>query len=513
MSSHRLFKNSTLTLSAKLGNALIQVLCLPVLLTTFGKSQYGLIVVALSLNTFIAILQLGLPSGIPKFVAEWLAKEEHQQLQAAMQSVASFYIFLALLNGLVLLSVAYFGIDLFHVNPDQVETLRTLLVITAITSCIAIPVTALDQLLIGANELGFVSGLQMVKNLFFAGLVASVYLHPDLLSLPQFYAIQCALMFLMVPFKILRWRHYGSLRVFLPGWNLSAALPLLKFCLSMMVFSIFTMIARKFTPILLAIRVEGDAGNVMAEYQILNSFEIFLIMVSGSFIAALIPYVSGSVARGDQGIFRKVITEGTKVVWAFGALVGFGVIMLSKEALLVYVGEDYLHLQPWLALYVTVLLYNLYNPAMSSAILASGKLVPLVCATGIGCLVSISICWILAPFIGVGSVVYALMAYMGIYFLVTHFWYFPRYFGISPVDQIVKIMLPPVGAGLIMCFAGRGLIHLVGSANNWINIGIGIVCGTFVYSIVILTIYIRPQELKMLVQKLRKSKSGEQIHA
>ena len=145
---------------------------------------------------------------------------------------------------------------------------------------------------------------------------------------------------------------------------------------------------------------------------------------------------------------------------------------------------------------------------MSAAILASGRLVPLVCATGIGCLASISLCWSLAPSIGVGGVVFALMGYMCIYFLVTHFWYFPRYFGIRPVDQIVKIMLPPVGAGVTMCFAGRWLINLVGSANNWINIGIGVVCGTFVYSTVILIIYIRPQEVRMLMQKLRKPQSG-----
>jgi len=494
-----------MSLASKIINALIQMICLPVLLMAFGKENYGLIVIAMSLNTFIAIIQLGLPSGIPKYVAEWLARDDQQKLTTAMQTVSVFYMGMALLNGLVLLGIAFFGLNLFNIHPEQVETLRILLVITAITSFFSIPASALDQLLTGAQELAFVSCLEMVKNGFFALLVLSIFMIPDSLSLIEFYAMRCGLMFLMIPFKLWRWTKRGRLRAFWPSWNFPAVRPLLFYCLSMMVFSVFSSISKNITPLILAARVPDNAGAVMADYQVINYVQMMMMMIVGSLMAALVPHISAAASGGDQKIFKKTIVQGTKVVWSFGALVGFGVIMLSREVILVYVGPDYLHLSFWLQLYVVAILYNLYSPAMASAILASGKLIPLVYATGIGCIVSLATCWILAPKFGVGSVAFAMIGYILVYFVVTHFWYFPKYFKINPINQICKVLLPPVLAGVLMCVAGRWIINLIGSNNSWMNIGIGAVAGTGMYLVVILVIYIRPSELKSMVLMLRNN--------
>ena len=80
-----LFSNSFWSIFSKLTNSLIQLISLPVLISVFGKSNYGLIVIAMSLNSFIAIIQLGLPTGLPKFVAEWLTRKEDQALSMAIR--------------------------------------------------------------------------------------------------------------------------------------------------------------------------------------------------------------------------------------------------------------------------------------------------------------------------------------------------------------------------------------------------------------------------------------------
>ncbi len=503
MSTRRLFKNSVVTSMAKVLNALIQIICLPVLLEVFGQENYGLIVIAMSLNTFIAIIQFSLPTGIPKFVAEWLAKHEHAQLNAAMRTVSSFYVAIATINALLLSGLALLWPDLFQVNPNQIVTLQVLLMITAATSFLAIPATALDQMLTGAHELGFVSSLEIIKNLFFAGLVAFVYYIPETLSITQFYALRCSLMFLMVPAKVWMWTKYGKLGVFIPGWNLKAVLPLLKYCVSLMTFSVFLMLSSSLCPVIMGIRVPSNAGAVMTDYHIINCVRIFFVMLASSFMMVLVPHLSGLVARGDDEILAKTILHGTKIVWGFGALLGFGVIMLSREALSVYVGEQYMYLQKWLVILTIASLYDLYNPAMSAVILSLGKLRPLIFATGLGCLLSLSICWLLSPSLGVGSIAWSFIASNLARFLVVHFWYFPKYFGLNPVNHILNVLFPPVVAGIAMCIAGRWIIDRIGHTNDLINIAIGVVCGTIIYTLIIGTIYIRPNQAWKLVVKLR----------
>lgn len=505
MSNRRLFSNSFWSIVSNFTNSLIQIFSLPVLIAAFGKADYGLIVIAMSLNTFIAIIQMGLPTGLPKFVAEWLAKKENQVLASAIRSVSSFYISLGTINLLVLLGIAILCPDIFKVNSDQIVILQTLLIITAITSFFAIPATVLTQSLTGAQELGFVSVLEMIKNLFFAGLVVSVYFFPESLSLIEFYILRCMLMFIMVPWKMLRWRRHGPISVFLPGWNFKAVLPLLKYCLSLAAFSIFIAVAERLRPVILGIRIPSGAGEVLSDFQIINYIRVFLLMVSSSFMKALIPHISSSAANGNTFIYGQIIEQGTKYIWAFGALIGFGIILLSKEVLSIYVGDENLHLQLWLVLLVVGTLYNLYITPIASVILSTGKLLPMMAATGTGCLISLAVCWLTAPRFGVGSIALSLIAYNIVHFIVTHFWYLPQYFNLKPFKHIVTYMLPPVIAGIGMCLSCGWMIEKLGFDNDYVNISIGVICGSLIYVlIVILTGYIRPSEGLKLAVKLTK---------
>lgn len=53
-------------------------------------------------------------------------------------------------------------------------------------------------------------------------------------------------------------------------------------------------------------------------------------------------------------------------MWAFGALIGFGIIMLSKEVLSIYVGPENLHLKTWMIVLVGATFYNFYSTPIAS---------------------------------------------------------------------------------------------------------------------------------------------------
>lgn len=504
MSLKRFVKNTTYSIFAKITNALLQIVSLPILIKIYGKEAYGLIVLAMSLNTFIAILQLGLPSGLPKFVSEWLARGEEEQLKSSTRMATSFYLIVAFINLLILLALALFGTGMFNVEPDQVGTLEVLLIITAVTSFFAIPATSLDQLLTGAQELGFVSRVEIAKNFLFAGLVSFVFFYPESLSISQFYILRCIVMFLLVPAKISRWTRYGTLSSFVPGWDYRAALPLLKYCFSLMVFAVFGTISEKIRPIILGMRVPADAGSALSDYQIINNVRIFLMMIGSSFMVALIPHISGAAAAGNDSIFKKTIVKGTKYVWSVTALMGFGIIMLSKELLSIYVGPGNLYLKVWWIIIIFGTLYNLYITPIISVILSSGKLIPMIYATAIGGVISLFICWIMTPQYGVGGIAISLVAYNLTHLLVTHYWYLPKYFQVNPSQQVFKILMPPIIAGIIMCFTVRNVLNVIGFENNYLNICFGGGLGTLIYIGIILIVYIPAADGKELALRILK---------
>nr|WP_321466998.1 lipopolysaccharide biosynthesis protein [uncultured Desulfobulbus sp.] len=497
-----ILKNASLSALAKIINALIQVISLPVLLGTFGKDNYGLIVIAMSLNTFIAIFQLGLPTGVPKFVAEWLAKKEYCQLRVGAKTILCIYLGISLFNFFVIFLVALFGESFFKVHQNQVTVLKDLLLITSFTSFFAIPAAMLDQCLIGAQKLGFVAKTEIVVSFFFANLVIIVHFCPLLMTIVQFYAIRCAIIFLMVPWKILQWIKIAGIGVIIPSFNFDSLRPLLKYCFAVSAFAIFTAIAERSRPIILGVRIPHNVAGVLADYQIVNYVKMFLEMISSTIVLSLIPYISGTYAEGDKFIYKNIITVGTKFIWAFGAMIGFSVILLSREILLLYVGGEYLYLNKWLVLLVIGFLYNLYNPGMSSAILSSNCLRPLIYATFVGCIGSSLICWFFAPYFGIGALIYSFIFYNFILFCFTHFWYFPRFFHIDPFQQILKILLPPIFAGLVMCFVGRICMENFGSSSIFINIMIGESTGLIVYLSIIVMFYIKPADLKGFYRKL-----------
>ncbi|MBT4483033.1 MAG: lipopolysaccharide biosynthesis protein [Candidatus Latescibacteria bacterium] len=507
MSTNKLYLNSVTTVSSKFFSALVQILCLPILIKVYGKGEYGLIVIALFLNTFIAILQFGIPSGMLKFVAEWIAKGQKQEMVKATRTVTTFYLVIALINVVIILSIRYFFIDMFKIHPEQMVILGSLLIVTAVASFVSIPVGLIDQLLSGVQEIAFIAKMQMIKNAIYASLVFYIFLNPQKLSIVEYYILNVIIMFSMVPVKLMRWTRHSSLRVFIPGWNFKSIFPLLKYCSSLLVLAVFIILADKLTPMIMSVRVSANAAEHMTDYQIINNVRMFIMMIGSSFFMTLVPYVSHEFAKGNTHVYKKTIQHATKPVWAVGALIGFGVILLSKELLTIYVGVENLYLHKWLILLVASVIYNLYNPCISSVIIASGRTLPLVAISGCACLVSLVACWMLCPVTAIGAIVIANVIYTGIAFLGSHFYYLPKCFGVSPIEQIMKVLLPPVLSGLIMLFSVRYLLDWLDIASPFVTIVIGAITGFVVYSLVILTIYIKPVDAMLLINKVKKNRT------
>ena len=136
------------------------------------------------------------------------------------------------------------------------------------------------------------------------------------------------------------------------------------------------------------------------------------------------------------------------------------IILCSKGLLAFVVGSEYIHLSFWLSLAIIAFCFNLPTSVCNSLVLAIGKTKPLIFATAILCVLSISLNIILAPQIGMGSAIIAYFVYVITIALYNYFFYYPKLFNIKTSTLIFPV-IKPIIFGVIPTILLYMLFHFV----------------------------------------------------
>ena len=94
---------------SKLLNAVLGFITVPLLLGYFGKAEYGVISIATAWNAYMHLLDLGMNTGAVKFFSQWAAKGDKAKINRVARTNITFYIFVALVNSVFLLALAFWG--------------------------------------------------------------------------------------------------------------------------------------------------------------------------------------------------------------------------------------------------------------------------------------------------------------------------------------------------------------------------------------------------------------------
>ena len=78
-SSQRIAKGVFWTTLVNLVNGLYGFISVPILLAYFGKSDYGLIGLAMSVNVYLRLMDMGLNSTNVRFFSNWISRNEYAQ--------------------------------------------------------------------------------------------------------------------------------------------------------------------------------------------------------------------------------------------------------------------------------------------------------------------------------------------------------------------------------------------------------------------------------------------------
>ena len=427
-------------------NAIYGFISVPILINYFGKAEYGLIGLAMSINVYMNLMDMGFNSTNVRFFSNWLAQKNYDRLLKGFQTSLSFYGIIGLINVIVLLIIAFFSDSIFNVTPQQDVILKHLFFILALSAFCQWFSSCFDQLIKATENVAWIQKRTLFTKVLMAiVLFATVCLH---LSIELYYFLTCMSALSIVPMSVSKIKKETPFINFKPKWDKQAFKEMLPYCLNIFSFSLFQFSFYNLRPVFLGI--QGSVESV-ADYRILNGIINVVTVLGGAFIGILLPYTSKVVANHDKRAYYRMAYDGTKYISILNCFCCFGMMTVSSEILTLYVGTSYLYLIPWLNLWLLCTL-GTHNQAISSLILAGSDIRAISYSSVFASIIGLIFSWFLIPYYQIGGVCISFAIYMIIQLGFYYIYYWPKKMKIDSVRVFKNCFLPYVVLGVVLFY-------------------------------------------------------------
>ncbi len=428
---------------AKLLNAILGFITVPLLLGYFGKADYGLLSIATACNGYMHLMDLGMNTGAVKYFSQWAAEGNNEKSARVARTNISFYIIISFINVIGLIVLAIWGESLFSVSHNQFLQLRKCFFILALFSTISWVTTAFNQLLVADKQMAFTMQIQCVTT-FLKLVLIGITIWGGLSLFGYFFWLTFIVALVIVPYMY-QCKKSSLIDSFKPAMYWSDFRIVLLFSLSLFALSLFQVTASQSRPIILGIFCDNGADAV-ADFRIVEVIPSFIIMLSGSFMSIFLPKTSEMLVRNDKEEIIAFVKKWTSFTTIIVCLLCFPFIISNKEIISAYVGSSYTYLGKWMALWCTFLIIQLHSTPAFSLVLANGKTKVLVWSTCIACIVSMIVNASLSKAIPVGSAVIGYSIYMLILIFVYYLYFYKKYLNLNRWLLIKAFVIPVIPA-------------------------------------------------------------------
>ena len=174
----------------------------PLLLNHYGKEQYGLIGLAISINVYMQIMELGFNTGNLRFLSQWLAEKKHDKVVKLIQSSMFFYGLIGLLNFVLLVILTFYSGDIFNLSINENIIFTNMLYILAVSSLISWTYSITSQILRAYEKIALDERLNLIGSvLVFLAVILSVYFN---LKISQYFLLYGVSIIVVLPIKVLK---------------------------------------------------------------------------------------------------------------------------------------------------------------------------------------------------------------------------------------------------------------------------------------------------------------------
>lgn len=417
-------------------NGFYGFISVPLLINHFGKSEYGLIGLAMSINVYMQLMDMGFNNTNLRYYAKWLTNNEDNKVKTLFQSSLAFYGSIGLINALILIVLSFFSAQLFHLTPEQDIILKELLYILAVSALISWYSSCFDQLIRATENVAWIQKRTVIPKLtMIAVLFITIWCN---LSIEWFFFLTTFSAFIILPLSVGKIKKEVAFVSFMPKFNWPILKETLPYALNIFSFSIFQFSYNNLMPVIVGMR--GSVESV-ADYRILYGITGAVTVFASVFMGALMPSTVKVVASDNKEAYYRIAYDATKYISMVLAFCAFGMMTIGKELMTVYVGEEYLYLISWLNIWLFLTMTN-HNQALSTIALAGTKIRPITYSSAIASIAGLVVAWFFIPKYQIGGVVFGLITYNLVQQVFWYFIYWPKYLNVQSKHVFTYSLLP-----------------------------------------------------------------------
>jgi len=336
-SSRVVARNAVFSVAGYLVSAAYLVALLPIIVHFLGTEQFGLWSLVLAVTGYVGLVDLGLSTSFVKYVAEYVAQDQDDQVNSVVRHGFLFYL---ALSGLLLLVGFLAGrlvFPLLSVPPDQLELAWNAMMLALVA--------------FGVNNLSFVfvsvlSGLQRLDayNIFqtavtsvrFLAIGLTLFLGGDLLAMMAAdVAVSTAS---LLPLWILTKRFFPSLSVRLGEFDAAMFSRLVRFGGQLQASRLAEVVQTQFDKLLIA-RFLGLSLVGMYEFGSRPLARLRAFPMAA--MAGLLPAMSALDSEDNQERILAGVVRSTRYVIVFGLPVFTFVAVFAQPIVRVWLGEGF----------------------------------------------------------------------------------------------------------------------------------------------------------------------------
>lgn len=501
-SFNKILKGSLLGVIGGILSGAINFLSLPILITLYGKSNYGLIGVAMSANAFLQILNMGVPTGAVKHFSEWLEAKNFKALSRGMQSNLFFFTLIALVNSGILVYLSFNSEAYFNVsNPD---ILSRLLIILALTTFFNWYFVSLQHLLMAHEQIAWVNfGNSLGSILNILALAAAYYADA---SIETYFIVYTVTTLITIPLNLYKCAKMKilQLKFFVPKLHKLEMRAILGYSLGLFAVGLLQYLANQSQPLILSMLDEsGDIA--VANYKILQNITYLVSIMTGMFLQNFMPYVAKINVRGDNEQILKFVFITTKWLSVFIFFICSLIAINSEEILRLYVGDNGNGLSIWLSIWMIGLMFQ-NNQGISSLILGSGRFRPLIIGLSIASFTAVSVSLLNVTRLGVGVAAISYFLYKLIEACFFYGYYLPRIAKISSINLFNTSIRFPLLFSFLSVIIAKLLVSIMNFNSIYIQMGFVTVLSAILYLTSIWFFMIEPLDKSSLLKYLKRDK-------
>jgi O-antigen/teichoic acid export membrane protein len=165
--SHKLIGDALWNLAGHIARLLAVFLLPPFVISYIGKDNYGIIVVATTVMSFVSLVQIGTPNALSRFLSEAVALGNDSEANKIINSGCAILTMAGLAASIVTLIVAILP-QLFVASPKGISTSTARLVMSIMggLAALSLPLSLANVLYYVKGRFGLLNGLQIMSSLF-----------------------------------------------------------------------------------------------------------------------------------------------------------------------------------------------------------------------------------------------------------------------------------------------------------------------------------------------------------